>query len=101
MTTRSSAHAVSASANEIHTETTEDSLFRKVTLRIIPFLFFCYVIAILDRNNIGFAQLQMKHDLSLTDAAYSLGAVFFFIGYVLFEVPSNMLLHKFGARKTF
>ncbi|MGF6444707.1 sugar phosphate permease [Paraburkholderia youngii] len=101
MTMRSSAYAVPVSANEIHTETTEDSLFRKVTLRIIPFLFFCYVIAILDRNNIGFAQLQMKHDLSLTDAAYSLGAVFFFIGYVLFEVPSNMLLHKFGARKTF
>ena len=79
----------------------DDRLFRKVARRVIPFLFICYVIAILDRNNIGFAQLQMKHDLSLTDAMYSLGAVFFFCGYVLFEVPSNILLHRFGARKTF
>lgn len=101
MTSRSSARTVSAPTNHQFVDSAEDALFRKVTLRIIPFLFFCYVIAILDRNNIGFAQLQMKHDLSLTDAAYSLGAVFFFIGYVLFEVPSNMLLHKFGARKTF
>ncbi|WP_321956380.1 MFS transporter [Paraburkholderia bannensis] len=101
MTSRSSARTVSAPTNHHYVDTSEDALFRKVTLRIIPFLFFCYVIAILDRNNIGFAQLQMKHDLSLTDAAYSLGAVFFFIGYVLFEVPSNILLHKFGARKTF
>ncbi|MFP3568575.1 MFS transporter [Paraburkholderia sp. SIMBA_030] len=101
MTTRSSAHTGLASTNPVALETSDDRLFRKVTLRIIPFLFFCYVIAILDRSNVGFAQLQMKHDLSLTDAAYSLGAVFFFIGYVLFEVPSNMLLHRFGARKTF
>ncbi|BCG03643.1 MFS transporter (plasmid) [Paraburkholderia sp. PGU19] len=101
MTTRSSVGAVPTPATPPSVGTSDDGLFRKVTLRIIPFLFFCYVIAILDRNNIGFAQLQMKHDLSFTDAAYSLGAVFFFVGYVLFEVPSNMLLHKFGARKTF
>lgn len=101
MTTRSSARTISASADHLAVTSADDSLFRKVTLRIIPFLFLCYVIAILDRNNIGFAALQMKRDLSLTDAAYSLGAVFFFIGYVFFEVPSNMLLHKFGARRTF
>ncbi|MGF6966665.1 MFS family permease [Paraburkholderia sp. WC7.3g] len=101
MTTRSSVGTVPAPTNPPSVGTSDDSLFRKVTLRIIPFLFFCYVIAILDRNNIGFAQLQMKHDLSFTDAAYSLGAVFFFVGYVLFEVPSNILLHKYGARKTF
>jgi sugar phosphate permease len=101
MTTRSSVRTGPARTSSAPVDTTDDALFRKVSLRIIPFLFLCYVVAILDRNNIGFAQLQMKHDLSLTDAAYSLGAVFFFIGYVLFEVPSNMLLHKFGARKTF
>src|SRR5690349_13138349 len=101
MTTRRSVRPGHAPTSSAPVDTADDALFRKVSLRIIPFLFLCYVVAILDRNNIGFAQLQMKHDLSLTDAAYSLGAVFFFIGYVLFEVPSNMLLHKFGARKTF
>lgn len=101
MTTRSSVRTGPTPTSSAPVDSTDDALFRKVSLRIIPFLFLCYVVAILDRNNIGFAQLQMKHDLSLTDAAYSLGAVFFFIGYVLFEVPSNMLLHKFGARKTF
>ncbi len=75
--------------------------YRKVWRRIVPFLFVSYVIAILDRNNIGFAQLQMKQDLGLTDAMYSLGAVIFFVGYFLFEVPSNMLLHRFGARLSF
>ncbi|SAL00224.1 major facilitator transporter [Caballeronia calidae] len=101
MTTPTSARTVSSSTSPTALDSADDRLFRKVTLRIIPFLFICYVVAILDRNNIGFAQLQMKHDLSLTDAMYSLGAVFFFCGYVLFEVPSNMLLHRFGARKTF
>lgn len=101
MTTPSTVHAVPLPLDQPSVTAADDRLYRKVTLRIIPFLFVCYVIAILDRNNIGFAQLQMKHDLSLTDAMYSLGAVFFFCGYVLFEVPSNILLHKFGAKKTF
>lgn len=91
----------SVSAMDASTSIVDEKLYRKVSLRIIPFLFICYVVAILDRNNIGFAQLQMKQDLSLTDAMYSLGAVLFFFGYVLFEVPSNILLHRFGARMTF
>jgi sugar phosphate permease len=78
-----------------------DALYRRVSLRIVPFLFICYIVSILDRSNIGFAQLQMKQDLGITDAMYSLGAVLFFVGYVLFEVPSNLLLRKFGARRTF
>ena len=78
-----------------------DSLYRRISLRIIPFLFICYIVSILDRSNIGFAQLQMRQDLGITDAMYSLGAVLFFVGYVLFEVPSNLLLRKFGARRTF
>jgi D-galactonate transporter len=71
-----------------------------VTRRIIPFLFICYVFAYLDRVNIGFAALQMKGDLGFSDAVYGLGAGIFFIGYFLFEVPSNLLLEKIGARKT-
>ena len=79
----------------------DDLLYRKVSLRIIPFLFLCYVVSFLDRINIGFAQLQMKHDLGFSDAMYGLGAAVFYVGYVLCEVPSNLLLAKFGARRTF
>lgn len=75
-------------------------IYRKITLRLIPFLFICYVVAYLDRINIGFAQLQMKQDLGFSDAVYGLGAGIFFFGYMLFEVPSNLLLARFGARKT-
>ncbi|WP_084677011.1 MFS transporter [Massilia niastensis] len=79
----------------------DDALYRKISLRIIPFLFICYVVAFLDRINVGFAQLQLKQDLGFSDAMYGLGAAVFYIGYVLFEVPSNLLLAKHGARKTF
>ncbi|WP_250453068.1 MFS transporter [Caballeronia sp. ATUFL_M2_KS44] len=79
----------------------DDRIVAKVAWRIIPFLFLCYVVSFLDRINIGFAQLQMKHDLGFSDAMYGLGAAVFYIGYVLCEVPSNMLLAKYGARRTF
>lgn len=79
----------------------DDALYRKISLRVVPFLFLCYVVSFLDRINIGFAQLQMKHDLGFSDAMYGLGAAIFYIGYVLCEVPSNMLLARFGARRTF
>ncbi|OLL30629.1 MFS transporter [Burkholderia sp. SRS-W-2-2016] len=79
----------------------DQQIFSKVAWRIIPFLFICYVVSFLDRINIGFAQLQMKHDLGFSDAMYGLGAAVFYVGYVLCEVPSNLLLAKFGARKTF
>jgi D-galactonate transporter len=75
-------------------------VYRRVSLRLIPFLFICYVAAYLDRINIGFAQLQMKADLGFSDAVYGLGAGIFFFGYALFEVPSNLLLERIGARKT-
>ena len=77
-----------------------DVTYKKVTLRLMPFLFICYVAAYLDRINVGFAQLQMKHDLGFSDAVYGLGAGIFFAGYFLFEVPSNLILEKIGARKT-
>jgi sugar phosphate permease len=79
----------------------EDAVFRKISWRIMPLVLFAYVFAFLDRINIGYAQLQMKQDLAFTDAVYGLGAGIFFITYLLFEVPSNLLLEKIGARLTF
>jgi D-galactonate transporter len=76
----------------------EDSTYRKVALRLIPFLLLCYVVAYLDRVNVGFAKLQMQSDLDLTDTVYGLGAGVFFIGYFIFEIPSNIILHRVGAR---
>jgi D-galactonate transporter len=77
-----------------------DALYSKVSWRIIPLLIACYMVAYLDRINIGYAQLQMKQVLSFSDAVYGLGAGIFFVGYFLFEVPSNLMLEKIGARKT-
>ncbi|HUK53439.1 MAG TPA: MFS transporter [Candidatus Binatia bacterium] len=76
----------------------EARTYRKVDLRLLPFVFLCYILAYLDRVNVGFAKLQMLKDLSLSDAAFATGAGIFFIGYFFFEVPSNVLLKKFGAR---
>src|SRR5208282_2441788 len=77
----------------------EAQTYRKVDMRLIPFLFLCYILAYLDRVNVGFAKLQMLKALSLSDAAFATGAGIFFIGYFFFEVPSNVMLKKFGARK--
>ncbi|WP_454719543.1 MULTISPECIES: MFS transporter [Cupriavidus] len=78
-----------------------ESTYRKITLRLIPFLFMCYVFAFLDRINIGIAQLDMKHDVGFSDLTYSIGAGIFFVGYVLMEVPSNLLLARIGVKRTF
>jgi sugar phosphate permease len=67
--------------------TREEAVFRKVVLRIVPFLMLCYVVSYLDRINVGFAKLQMSADLGFSEAAFGLGAGLFFIGYFLFEVP--------------
>src|SRR5215467_1111608 len=72
---------------------------RKVTLRLIPFLFILYVVAWLDRVNVGFAGLQMNSDLGFSYAAFGFGSGVFFLGYCLFEVPSNLILHRVGARR--
>src|SRR5213075_3173607 len=72
---------------------------RKVTLRLIPFLFVLYVVAWLDRVNVGFAGLQMNSDLGFSSAAFGFGSGVFFLGYCLFEVPSNLVLHRVGARR--
>ena len=75
------------------------STYSKVAWRLLPFLFLCYVCAYLDRINVSFAKLQMSKDLGLSDAMYGLGAGIFFIGYLMFEVPSNLVLLKVGARR--
>jgi sugar phosphate permease len=72
--------------------------YSKVFWRIVPFLMLCFVVAYLDRVNVGFAKLQMSTDLAFSETVYGLGAGIFFIGYFLFEVPSNVILHKVGAR---
>ena len=77
---------------------TESRLYARVTRRLIPVLFACYVAAFLDRVNVGFAKLQMLTDLRFSETVYGLGAGIFFIGYFLFEVPSNIMLHRVGAR---
>jgi D-galactonate transporter len=71
----------------------------KVTRRLVPFLVICYFAAYLDRVNVGFAGLTMRSDLGLTATAYGLASSIFFVAYFFFEVPSNLLLHRFGARK--
>jgi len=78
----------------------EDTVARKVSLRIVPFLFVCYVISYLDRINIGFAKFQMQDTLGFSDVVYGMGAGIFFIGYVFFEVPSNVFMKRIGAKKT-
>ncbi|BEV14905.1 MFS transporter [Herbaspirillum sp. DW155] len=77
-----------------------DATYGKIAWRLIPFLVFLFVLAWIDRVNVGFAKLQMLQDLQFSEAVYGLGAGIFFIGYFLFEVPSNLLLEKIGARKT-
>ncbi|HEY4102737.1 MAG TPA: MFS transporter, partial [Polyangiaceae bacterium] len=71
---------------------------RKVTWKLIPFLCICFMAAFMDRVNVGFAKQQMVIDLGFSDAVYGFGAGVFFIGYFLFEVPSNLIMEKVGAR---
>ncbi len=79
--------------DEVHRAT-----LAKVTRRIIPFAFICYVVAYIDRVNIGFAARELQGDLHLSDTAYGIGGGLFFLGYCLFEIPSNLILDKVGAR---
>ena len=76
----------------------EKRTLRKITWRIVPFIMILYLIAYIDRVNIGFAAITMKEDLGFTASILGFGAGIFFLGYFLFEVPSNIILHKVGAR---
>lgn len=76
----------------------ERTLLTKVRWRLLPLMYVCYIVSYLDRVNVGFASLQMNHDLGLSATVYGFGAGIFFLGYFLFEVPSNLALERFGAR---
>jgi D-galactonate transporter len=78
-----------------------DAVYAKIARRIIPFLALLFVMAWLDRYNVGFAKLQMVKDLGFSEAVYGFGAGIVYLGYMLFEIPSNLLLERIGARKTF
>lgn len=78
-----------------------EPVYKRIALRIMPFLILLFVVAWLDRVNVGFAKLRMLSDLGFSEAVYGFGAGIFFLGYLLFEIPSNLLLEKIGARKTF
>src|SRR5438477_928550 len=75
------------------------TVLSKVTRRLIPFLCLLYLFNILDRGNLGFARVTMQKDLNLSDAVFDLGYGIFYFGYLLFEVPANLLLHRLGARR--
>ena len=77
----------------------ESSVLSRLTWRLVPFLFLLYIVAYLDRINVGFAALQMQEQLKFSDRVYGLGAGMFFAGYFLFQVPSNLVLHRVGARR--
>jgi MFS family permease len=76
-------------------------IIKKITFRLVPFLGLIYLIAYIDRQNVSYAKLQMVGDLGLSETAYGLGASLFFIGYFIFEVPSNVFLERVGARRWF
>src|ERR1700722_13601754 len=80
-------------------ETLEKRTIAKVTWRLIPFLIVCYFVSFLDRVNLGFAGAAISKQFAFTATVFGLGAGIFFIGYFLFEVPSNIMLDKYGARR--
>ncbi|WP_211466715.1 MFS transporter [Collimonas silvisoli] len=88
----------SSAASTPASSTFETATYAKVTWRLLPMLFLCYVASYLDRVNVGFAKLQMLSDLKFSETVYGLGAGIFFLGYFIFEIPSNMILHRVGAR---
>jgi MFS family permease len=91
-------HIAAERSSSTDTATFEAQTYAKVGRRLIPFLMLCYLGAYLDRVNVGFAKLQMLNDLRFSETVYGIGAGIFFLGYFLFEVPSNVILHKVGAR---
>ncbi|AXQ23892.1 MFS transporter [Acinetobacter wuhouensis] len=89
---------VSESIGKVSYTEQEVKVYKKVIWKLIPFLCFCYIAAYLDRINVGLAKLHMLSDIHLSEAAFGLGAGLFFVGYILFEVPSNLVMEKVGAK---
>lgn len=100
MSTPGTLSATPHAAAETGESSFDQRLYRKLAWRIMPFLFLCFVLNWLDRVNISFAHLQFKADLNISDATFGIIVGVFSIGYLLFEIPSNLLLEKFGAKKT-
>jgi MFS transporter, ACS family, tartrate transporter len=96
--TASSSTMIPAVAGEDVVDERERRVFGQVTWRLVPFIFIGYVIAYLDRVNIGFAAINMQRDLGMSDTIFGYGSALFFIGYALFEIPSNLILQRVGAR---
>ncbi len=88
-----------ASPAPSHDAATADRIFRRLALQILPILMFAYITSYIDRVNVSFAKLQMAQQLGFSDAVFGFGAGIFFLGYVIFEVPSNMILQRVGARR--
>lgn len=88
-----------APALEIDASAAEQRVINKIAWRLMPLIIICYLFAFFDRVNISFAKTQLQHDLDLSNTAYGFGASLFVVGYVLLEVPSNLLLYRFGARR--
>src|ERR1700693_5563587 len=87
-----------ASSSGIALDPMEAATIRKLRIRLLPFLFVLFVLAFVDRINLGFAALTMNRDLAITSQQFGFAAGVFFWGYFLFEVPSNLILHKVGVR---
>ncbi|MEZ2126932.1 MULTISPECIES: MFS transporter [unclassified Sinorhizobium] len=86
-------------SERVEAASTEEDIIRKIAWRLMPLIIICYLFAFFDRINISFAKPELQTDLGLSNTAYGLGAGLFVLGYVLFEVPSNLLLYRFGARR--
>lgn len=87
-----------AASSAVAPSAIEARTVRKLRIRILPFILVLFVIAVIDRNNIGFAALTMNRELAISSQQYGFLAGIFFFGYFIFEVPSNLMLHKLGAR---
>src|ERR1700742_1878266 len=88
-----------ATIAELDTRVTEQQVIKKIAWRLMPLIILCYFFAFFDRVNISCAKAALQADLGLSNTAYGFGASLFVVGYVLMEVPSNMLLYRFGARR--
>lgn len=88
-----------SSAPDQGQDVARNALYRRITWRLIPFIFICYLFNYLDRVNVGFAKLQMLDALKFSETIYGLGAGIFFIGYVACGLPSNLALNRFGPRR--
>src|SRR5215470_14182762 len=86
-------------SSAVGAEIQERNVVRRVSWRLLPFLFLLYLIASIDRSNVAFAALQMNHDLGFSASVFGFGAGVFFVGYCLFEIPSNLILARVGARR--